>query len=203
MGVDDETRAFYDGAAADYADRFAAKGQPDGDLIAFLSAVPPKARLLDLGCGPGRSAALMAEAGHDVDATDASDGMIEVARNRYGIAARKARFDELDAEADYDGIWANFSLLHAPRSDMSANLARIRRALKNGGILHLGLKEGSGENRDHLGRFYTYYTESELRGLVAEAGFLVTSVRRGRGKGMAGTDDPFLILLAQAVPADG
>ena len=61
------------------------------------------------------------------------------------IDARLARFDELDAVARYDGIWANFSLLHAPRAEMPGNLARISRALRPGGWLHLGLKLGQGD----------------------------------------------------------
>ena len=45
-------------------------------------------------------------------------------------AARQARFDELEVQGVYDGIWANFSLLHAPKSEFPGHLARIRRAGK-------------------------------------------------------------------------
>lgn len=198
MSVDPETRAFYDRAATDYADKFHESGKADADLRAFMAAVAPGGRVLDLGCGPGRSAKLLTKAGFDVDATDASEGMISVARDRYGVAARLATFDDLDTVGEYDGIWANFSLLHAPRTDVPGLLHRIHRALKTGGVLHLGLKVGTGEDRDHLGRRYTYFEEAELRGLLSDAGLTVAALRHGHGKGMAGTDDPFMIVLANA-----
>lgn len=197
MSTDDETLAFYDRAAGDYADTFAGDDPADPDLRAFLDDLPRGARVLDLGCGPGQHAAAMIAAGFDVDAVDASAGMVAEAKARFGVDARQATFAALDATAEYDGVWANFSLLHAPRAEMPAHIARIARALRPGGVLHLGVKEGAGEKRDHLGRLYTFHAEDELRGWLTDAGFTVTALRHGKGKGMAGTVDPFIILRAR------
>ena len=38
--------------------------------------------------------------------------------------------------------------------------------------------------------------EDELNTMLSEAGFTIAAVRRGSEKGMAGTDDPFIILRA-------
>lgn len=194
---DEQTLAFYDRAATDYADRFANKGKADRDMQAFMSELPEGGLVLDLGCGPGRSAALLRDAGYAVEAMDASEGMVATARARYGVEARLGTFDDLDAAGRYDGIWANFSLLHGARAEMPRHLAAIHRALKPAGVLHLGLKTGTGEIRDDLGRLYVYYTPDELDGLLDGAGFDVIGRREDEMTGMAGTKDPFIILRAR------
>ncbi len=60
------------------------------------------------------------------------------------------------------------------------------------------MKIGAGEARDTLGRFYTYYTEEELKERLAESGFTVTQTRRGNGEGLAGGVETFVILTAHA-----
>ncbi|MCV6591402.1 MAG: SAM-dependent methyltransferase, partial [Silicimonas sp.] len=97
----------------------------------------------------------------------------------------------------YDGIHANFSLLHAPKIEMPGHLGRISRALRPRGVFHIGMKTGTGEARDALGRFYAYYQEDELTALLAAAGLNVIAKDRGREKGLAGTVDPWMILLAR------
>ena len=198
--TDPETVSVYNDAARRYADRFAATKDPSyrADEDAFLAFVPSGGRILDLGCGPAEWAAHFRDKGYEVEATDAAEGMADLAQERYGISVRVEPFDALDSESVYDGIWANFSLLHATRAAFPGHLARIHRALRGGGALHLGLKLGRGEGRDHLGRFYTYYGEDELKAMVEEAGFTVTRSRCGKGVGFAGTNDPYIILTAHA-----
>ena len=58
--------------------------------------------------------------------------------------------------------------------------------------------ENTGEERDGLGRFYTYYTEQELTGLLAEAGLTVTYRREGCERGLSGKDEPWIALVAHA-----
>ncbi|WP_424975782.1 class I SAM-dependent methyltransferase [Dinoroseobacter sp. S124A] len=192
---DPQTLAVYGREAERYRARFADKGA-DGHLRAFLDGLPDKADVLDLGCGPGRAASLMQKAGHRVIAYDATPEFVAQARE-LGVDARLARFDDLTAEAAFDGIWANFSLLHAPRAEMPGHLAAIARALRPSGLFHLGLKLGEGEERDALGRFYTYYTEEALRALLAEMGLTVTDADYGRGEGLSGSTDPYIILTSR------
>ena len=192
---DARTLAAYQARAADYAARFGDRG-PDADLRAFLDAVPPGARVLDLGCGPGRSAAAMAEAGLAVEAWDAAPAMVDLARGR-GVAARLARFDDLEARGAYDGVWANFSLLHAPRAALPGHLRAVARALRPGGRLHLGMKTGRGEGCDALGRFYAYWGACELRALLEAAGLRPLGHREGASEGLAGGLAPFVIWTAE------
>jgi SAM-dependent methyltransferase len=195
--ADPRTIVVYDEKAADYADRFR-DDRPGPHLTAFMAALPPGARVLDLGCGPGTASAFLRAAGFAPDPVDASPAMVAEANARHGIGARLATFDDIDAVGVYDGVWANFSLLHAARADLPRHLEALRRALKPGGVLHIGMKTGSGEGRDRLGRFYTYVTVPELKGLLKDAGFRVIAKHEGSEVGLAGTDDPYVVMRAHA-----
>lgn len=197
MSADARTIAVYNARAGDYDDRFRT-AKPDRHLQAFIGALPAGARVLDLGCGPANASAFLRAAGMVPDPVDAAPAMVALANGRHDIGARVGTFDDIDAVAAYDGVWANFSLLHAARADLPRHLAAIRRALKPGGLFHIGMKTGAGEARDALGRLYTYVGRAELLGLLAAAGFTVIAEAEGTDVGLAGTPDPFLILLARA-----
>ena len=128
---------------------------------------------------------------------DASPAMAAMARELHGIEVRQMGFDQLADDALYDGVWASFSLLHAPRADMPANLARIHRALKADGILYIGLKTGGHEERDAAGRFYAYFGEEELRDHLGVAGFTILEVETDSITGMLGTPEPCIHITAK------
>jgi len=185
MSADDETVTVYETRSHEYAERTGRRAEPG--LAEFVSELPEGAHVLDLGCGPGDSAHRFQKAGFTVDAVDASPAMVSRARE-LGVPARVATFDEIGGQDIYDGVWASYSLLHAPRDDMPGTLARLRRALKPGGRLHIGMKLGTGEARDSLGRLYVYYTEPELVGLLQAAGFTPTIRETRTDTGLDGTE---------------
>lgn len=195
MGTDTETLAVYAAQAQAYADRFG-KDEPSESLTALIAALPPGACVLDLGCGPGQASRFMADAGLRPDPVDASPEMVALAQAQ-GLPARLGTFDDLDATAAYDAVWANFSLLHAPRAVFPRHLAAIARALKPGGLFHLGLKTGTGERRDRLGRFYAYFSEAELEVALAQAGFTILTRRTFAESGLAGPVEPGIIILSR------
>ena len=193
---DEQTLAVYDAKAKEYA-ALVAKSEPDAALIAFMAATMSGGLVLDLGCGVANASAMMRERGFNIDAVDASLAMVELANKTHGIGARQQRFDDLEAENRYDGIWANFSLLHAPRARFQHHLGQIHRALKPGGIFHIGMKLGEGELRDRLGRFYSYYSLEELVRFLELAGFTVLEQRLGEGGGLSGESTPWATLLCR------
>jgi SAM-dependent methyltransferase len=196
MSADDRTQAVYDAKAADYMKMATSGGAPSQPLAQFLAGLPDGAVILDLGCGPGHTAAHLRDLGYAVTATDASAAMARIAQQTYGLQVTVAAFDDLDAVDAYDGVWASFSLLHAPKARMPGYLAAIRTALRPGGVLSLGLKTGTGERRDALGRFYAYYADAEITGLLASAGFTVTDRQTGADEGLDGTLAPWIVLTA-------
>ncbi len=196
---DPETLAIYTAEARVYGDRFDPAAPPSA-LAAFIGRLPAGGRAIDLGCGTGWAAAFMVRAGLEVLAIDAAPGMAAEARRRYGLGVEVARFDRIadEVEASADGVWAHFSLLHAPRAAMPGHLAAIARVLKRGGTLVLALKLGAGEARDRIGRRYTYYGDAELGALLANAGLQIRSRETGVSRGFDGTEGPWIRLFADA-----
>ena len=195
---DTETLRVYAEKAFDYAALTDDINTADPGLKAFISAMPEGGHVLDLGCGPGAAAAQMAKAGLSVEAFDPVPQMVNLASQRSGVSARQAGFEDVSGSAVYDGIWANFSLLHARRADLPKHVERIVEALKPGGRFHIAVKTGIGEERDSLGRFYTYYTEQELTGLLGNAGLQVIDRREGCDRGLSGKVEPWIALVAHA-----
>ncbi len=197
--MDTETIKYYDKSAESYLDKVC-NTYPDSDLLSFINSIKSGGTVLDLGCGPGNSSAMMQSAGLNVHASDCSQKMVDIAKNKFNVDAIKAEFKELSEINLYDGVWANFSLLHAPRSEMLSNLKKINRSLKKKGYLHIGLKIGNGEKRDTLGRQYTYYQPKELKSLLISAGFTINTIRLDMDGAisMTGMIEPFMIVTAYA-----
>ena len=195
MSADAQTVGVYQERATEYATRF--DKPEDSRLDGFLAAMPKDTAFLDYGCGPGRAACHAAAAGVAAFAFDAAPAMVALASACPDVTAWTATFDEFDAVAAYGGIWASFSLLHAPRAAMPRHLAAIRRALVPQGRLMLGLKLGAEEARDAIGRLYTYYGEAEISGLLSDAGFVIDGIETGREEGFDGTPSDWIILMAQ------
>jgi len=196
--ADNETIATYDQRAAEYAALTNDELREDRRLNAFIGHIPHGGHVLDLGCGPGASAAVMAAAGLQVTATDASGEMIALAAKHDGVTALVQSFDDISGTAIYDGVWANFSLLHAPRSQFADILSRLHSAMKPGGVFHIGLKLGTGEARDSIGRLYTYFTEAELGDYLRDAGFTPEHTSRGSSKGLDGVMADWICILSRA-----
>ncbi len=194
--TDDQTMACYAAMARDYAGRIS-RAEPDGDLRAFMAALPPgPAPILDWGCGPGNSAAMMQAEDLAVVATDASPEMAALAAE-LGVSVRVEPFEALGDIDCYRGVRANFSLLHAPRETMPSLLTRAARALLPNGVLHLGMKCGAGVARDSLGRRFTYWSPDALEGALHAAGLTPLSRREGSGLGLDARMEPYVISLSR------
>ncbi len=197
MSVDKETLAVY----AAQADRYTSVEPTEAEQVAldgFLARLPPRAEILDIGCGPGVHALAMQNAGFAVTAWDASPEFVDFARAQ-GIDAELGTYDDLTTIEAFDAIWASFSLLHTPKADHPKHIKAMARALRPGGWLYIGMKVGDGEARDRLGRFYSYVTRAELEELVKDAGLDPAACVEGEGIGLAGTVDAFILLTSQRV----
>jgi SAM-dependent methyltransferase len=166
--VDEATLQFYRGNAEAYARRTFTSRQ--ARLMAFLAQLPPGASILELGCGAGGDTAEMLARGFEVRATDGSPEMADVASKHLGRTVETLLFHELDEVEAYDGVWANACLLHVPRDQLADVLRLIWRALKPAGYFFASFKEGDGDGRDRLNRYYNYPSQDWLRATYADAG---------------------------------
>lgn len=185
MSADPATIAYYQANAPHYTLSF---GQaPSRYLDAFLDRLTPGAKILELGCGAGRDSARIFERGFALDATDGTLAMVRKANERFNVGARLMCFDELDAAAEYDAVWAHACLIHIARTELPAILDAILTALRAGGWHFANYKLGGGEGRDLLGRLHNFPDAGWLKDLYEKAGFEVVDLTIYAGEGADGT----------------
>lgn len=145
---------------------------------ALAKLLPPRATVLDLGCGAGIPATrLLAERGFDVLGLDISG--VQIGRARELVPA--ARFEQADmttwqhAPGSFDAVISFYALIHVPLQDQQELLPKIRRWLRPGGYLLaiVGAKRWTGVEEylgapmfwDHADRetYLAWLTETGLR----------------------------------------
>lgn len=192
---DADTLRFYAREASGYADKGA--GLLWAGLSDFITLLPKGAQVLELGCGAGREAWALHQAGFRVDATDGSAEMVAEARARTGLPVRQMLFDELDALDRYDAVLTNASLLHVPTDGLPQILARIHRALRPAGVLVASFKTGGKPGRDAMGRYFNRPDAEALQAICRAAGFLAPDITRHRGGGYCGEPTDWLWVVAR------
>lgn len=141
----------------------------------------PSGRVLEIGSGVGKDAEALIKLGYDYTGTDASSGLLELARKRNPSATFIQRYaHEIEPSlGEFDGFWASAVLLHIPRDEMQNSLLAISSVVKNEGIGFITMKEGEGERVDEkTGRLFTYYKEEEFTNVLESANFSVLEVGR-------------------------
>lgn len=113
--------------------------------------LPSGARVLDVPCGQGRHAHLLAEAGFDVDGVDYSPDLIALAKRRgTGKTLRYTRGDMRKLPARWSGrfdavlnLFTSFGFFLDPADDRRV-IAEFARVLAPGGVLvwHGGSRDG-------------------------------------------------------------
>ncbi len=120
--------------------------QPIKNMAAYIQTLEqtrarlsPNDRVLELGCGSGMTALMLADAAQQITASDVSGEMVAIGREK----AREQQvenvdfvqatvFDDVFEEESYDAILA-FNLLHLIE-DTTGAVARVRALLKPGGV---------------------------------------------------------------------
>lgn len=141
MGNNTKTARFWDRAAAKYA-KSKIKNMPayEATLARVQSYLKPTDTVLELGCGTGSTALLLADNVAQYTASDISPNMIEIARGK----AAETGLDNLKftvapvidapfAPDSFDAV-LGFSILHLV-DDLPGTLGWLHRVLKPGGLL--------------------------------------------------------------------
>ena len=186
------TVAGYHRQAAAYRDA----GQPLPDSIrvaidGLVAALPPGARVLEIGSGAGRDAAALEAAGLSVRRTDITPGFVELLRtDGHDADVLDPLTDDLADPAHpgepYAAVWASASLLHVARADLPVVLRRLAEATRADGLLRMSVKEGDGDGWSTHGsiptpRRFVYWREPQLREVLAESGWQVLETDHGEG----------------------
>src|SRR5580692_3009465 len=107
----------------------------------------PKGSVLEVGCGGGRDARDFINLGYDYLGTDASAGMVSLARRNVP----EAHFEQINLydlrklKVKFDGFWARAVYLHVPKSRINESLQSLNKCLKLNAIGMMSIKDGDRE----------------------------------------------------------
>lgn len=179
-----------------YIERFrtmAADGADLGGEARLVEAmVPPRSRVLDAGCGPGRVGAVLHERGHTVVGVDADPALIEAAAADHpGPRWLVADLAELDLPSLGEPepfaaavVAGNVMIFLAPDSETDV-LRRVAAHVIPDGFVVIGFRPSEALTLDRFDRCVTdaglriehRFATWDLRAWNADADFAVTVVR--------------------------
>jgi len=125
----------------------------------------PKAKLLDIGCGPGNITKylLSQRPDFDIDGIDISPNMLELAKKNNPTASfaimDSRQISRLDKK--YDGIIVGFCLPYLSTTESNELISNSYNLLNDNGLIYLSFVEGNPDNSDFKvgsgGRVYFHY----------------------------------------------
>ncbi len=183
-------RAVYDKAASRYVQfvgteiSSATEGPIDRSLlVAFIELIKRQSvgRVADVGCGPGRVAAFLAERGLDVVGVDVSQAMLAIARTAHPhIEFQEGQLDALPIET---GVLAGavcwYSIIYTPPVRLADAFDELTRVLRPGGYLLLAFQaEGEPVHRadaqgTHLPLTSYRHSVQQVAGCLEATGFTI------------------------------
>ena len=145
--------------------------------------LPPAARVLDLGCGPGRDLRLFTEAGHSPIGVELNTSFVAMAsRHGHVIEADIRRIRDLFSPDVFHGIWAQASLVHLTRTETEQVLEDAVSLLLPGGLFYAcvpAVGETGWMDETDGRRWYTVWPEDAFEDAVSAAGFEIDDVSQG------------------------
>ena len=132
-----QTIEYYNQNAAEFCDK-----HDSVRLGAFYEAMRLEfskgSKLIEIGCGSGRDAALAIQDGYDVIALDGSENLLKEIPKRHPELAGKLYFAILPAKLDFqdgyfDGFYSVACLMHFSEEELKETLIEIKRIIKPSG----------------------------------------------------------------------
>jgi len=184
-------RESYDTVAADYVQLVKNPAELDPLSRAMLAAFAETVRsaglgpVADLGCGPGKVTAYLAELGVPVFGIDLSPRMIELARRAYPeltFTVGSMTAPEI-GDGELGGVLAYFSTHHTPPEQLPVVFGEFHRTLAPGGHLMLAGHVGDNQLRrptqaygGHPVSYESHLIPPErIAELLERAGFAITA----------------------------
>lgn len=171
--VRERLRAYYDHETSQRL------GRPTGEertrhLQSFLAEVVRRGAgsVLEVGCGVGRDAVVIRDAGLRYTGVDLSLAAVQLCRER-GLAALTADATALPlASASVDAAWSMSTLMHLPGDGLERALDELARVVRPGGLVEIGVW-GHTEDREWTspdGRYFRHRSDQTLRSVLDRLG---------------------------------
>ena len=165
-----DTINYYNDNAKEYFE-FTLNADMSENYAKFLKYLSEGSYILDAGCGSGRDSKFFLSSGYKVKAIDASEELCALASNYIGQEVENIRFKDINFDEVFDGIWANASLLHVHKDEISEVIQKMRKALKEHGIFYASFKYGNTE-RIQGPRYYNDLDENSIKQLFSDFNIL-------------------------------
>ena len=201
MNKIEKTIRAYDKIARDYEQKRGSDYRFSKEFKTFKKLVKGK-KVLEIGCGGGRDAALFIENRFDYVGIDASKNLLKIAKKKVPSGKfLRMNFLDLDFPANsFDGFWASASLLHCPRKKLGPVLRQIWKFLKPEGIGFISVKPKKTaseklvcENGNKsIVRYFAFFTKEEFSGFLKNAGFEVLQSYKSAAKEADGSKTVWL-----------
>ena len=120
----------------------------DLELLASFAraAMEVGRRALDVGCGTGRVARLLADQGLDAAGVDVADGMVEIARREHPdlpfVIGEMVRLPFASGRIGAAVYW--YSVITTPPTGLQSVFAEVSRVLVNRGVALVAFQSGDG-----------------------------------------------------------
>lgn len=132
----------------------------------FLKYIVPGGRIIDMGAGSGRDTKYFKDHGYIVEAIDASEEMCRLASVYSGIEVRCKNICDWRPEKNYDGIWANASLVHMSIAEIERFIIKASNCLNLNGAFYISMKSGIHTGYDNNGRYFTEFSKEILQQII-------------------------------------
>jgi SAM-dependent methyltransferase len=175
-GIEDQLRAYYDREMGKRARRPLGE-EREAHLTEFVRLCRGEglASVVEVGCGAGRDGKVLAAAGLAYRGLDLSPAAVAICRE-LGLDAREGSALDLPfGDDEFDAGWSMSTLMHLPGDGLATALAELKRVVRPGGLLEVGVWGGDadGEWTDEHGRYFRSRTDDGLCSLLAEVGEVV------------------------------
>lgn len=143
-------------------------------LDASLAHIPRDGKILEVGSGFGRDAEYIRDKGFDIECSDAVPNFVELLQKK-GFKTRSLDLLKNEINNSYDMVLADAVLLHFNPEESKLVARKIHKALNQGGIFALSMKQGDGSvwTEEKLGepRYFCYWKPKGLKDMLEDCGF--------------------------------
>jgi SAM-dependent methyltransferase len=176
-GIEEQLRRYYDREMSQRARRPLGEERA-AHLADFVRLCRSEGltSVVEVGCGAGRDGTALSSSGLAYKGLDLSPASVAICRE-LGLEAHEGSALDLPFAADeFDAGWSMSTLMHLTGDGLTTALAELKRVIRPGGILEVGLWGGDEDREwtDVHGRYFRSRTDDRLRAMLAEVGEVLT-----------------------------
>ena len=176
------TRESYNLSAKNYQKRFENYLPYRNQIEKFISFLPPKCRLLDIGCGPGVDAKYFVEHGSQVTGIDYSSEMIRIAKEVcLGGTFHIDDLKDISLDNTYNAVCTSFVIVYLSDEETDPFLEKLPQLLTGDKpILYLSFMADKtpGYETTSFSKypiFFNYYDKEVIKKKLEQLGFVLIS----------------------------